>query len=181
MELISSDTNIWIDFVTINQLALPFLLDFTYLMNEDAIEDELLQPKDLKDNLISLGLKKTELTIEEFRLSEEYGSKYKRLSVYDRIALAIAKKRNIKILLGDMALRIAAEKENVKCIGTLGILDLLLAYELIPIEKYKECLELLEKNNGSKIRLPKDKIANRYNKTFREELIKQIRETICSH
>ena len=38
MEFISSDTNVWIDFCTIDKLYLPY----TYIMNNDAIEDELL-------------------------------------------------------------------------------------------------------------------------------------------
>lgn len=131
MEFISSDTNIWIDFATINHLELPFLLEYQYLMNNDAIEDELLQPKDLKNNLIKLGLKSTELTMEEFLLAEKYGLEYKKLSIYDRIALAIAKNRKIKLLTGDLHLRKAAKQEMVQCIGTLGILDRLLAYERI--------------------------------------------------
>ena len=43
MVYISSDTNVWIDFVTIEKLELPFLLPYTYIMNHDAIDDELLK------------------------------------------------------------------------------------------------------------------------------------------
>lgn len=42
MEYISSDTNIWIDFAIIEKLELPFKLPYIYLMDNDAIEDELL-------------------------------------------------------------------------------------------------------------------------------------------
>ena len=51
MEYISSDTNVWLDFATINRLEIPFKLPYTYIMNEDAITDELLSPKELRDNL----------------------------------------------------------------------------------------------------------------------------------
>ncbi len=108
MEFISSDTNVWIDFCTIDKLYLPFKLPYTYIMNNDAIEDELLNPKDLKEQLIQLGLKKVELDIDELFLAEEYGRKYKKLSIYDRIALAIAKNRHILLLTGDLNLRKAA-------------------------------------------------------------------------
>lgn len=39
---ISSDTNIWIDFKTINAMSLPFRLQCDYIMSNDAIQDELL-------------------------------------------------------------------------------------------------------------------------------------------
>ncbi len=64
MEYISSDTNVWLDFVAINKTDIPFKLPYTYIMNEDAIEDELLSPKGLREKLLSLGLKPVELSEE---------------------------------------------------------------------------------------------------------------------
>ena len=75
MKYISSDTNVWIDFVTINRIALPFRLPYTYIMNQDAIDEELLSPPDVKEQLLSAGLTPTELTDEEFLLAEVYGSR----------------------------------------------------------------------------------------------------------
>lgn len=53
MEYISSDTNVWIDFLTINRIDLPFRLPYTYLytylMNEDAIGNDLVEPELQKD------------------------------------------------------------------------------------------------------------------------------------
>lgn len=48
MEYISSDTNIWLDFAVIDKLDLPFRLPYIYLMDKDAIEDELLNPPDIR-------------------------------------------------------------------------------------------------------------------------------------
>ena len=56
MEYIISDTNIWIDFASIQKLHLPFLLPYTYIMSTDAIDDELLSPPILRDDLIRCGL-----------------------------------------------------------------------------------------------------------------------------
>ena len=42
MIFISSDTNVWIDFMTIGKLELPFRLPYTYLMYYEAVENELL-------------------------------------------------------------------------------------------------------------------------------------------
>lgn len=66
MEYISSDTNVWIDFNTIDELDLPFKLNVTYIMYEEAIDNELLQPSWFKDKLIELGLVGVDITVEEF-------------------------------------------------------------------------------------------------------------------
>ena len=161
MKYISSDTNVWIDFVTINRIALPFRLPYTYLMNQDAIDEELLSPPDFKDQLLSAGLVSTELTDAEFFLAEEYGLRYRKLSTHDRIALAIAKQRNITLLTGDQALRKAASAEGVSLIGTIGILDQLHNQELITTTEYVDCLKALQSNNGKIIRLPAHELEER--------------------
>ena len=51
MEFISSDTNVWIDFAIIDRLSLPFKLPYIYLMDEDAVSNELLQPEGLGEKL----------------------------------------------------------------------------------------------------------------------------------
>lgn len=98
MEYISSDTNIWLDFAAIDRLALPFRLPYIYLMDIDAVEDELLNPPGIASELVEMGLQKTELTEEEFILAEEFAGKYTKPSLYDCIALAIAKVGGISVL-----------------------------------------------------------------------------------
>ncbi len=164
MEYISSDTNVWIDFSIIQKTELPFRLPYTYIMNEDAIADELLSPPELGQELISYGLKPVEISIEEFELAQNYGSKYIRLSIYDRIALAIAKNRNITLLTGDAPLRKASRQEGVQVIGTIGILDQLLEENLVGVEEYVECLQRLKKQNGGAVRLPGAEIELRLEK-----------------
>ena len=132
-------------------------------MDKDAIEDELLSPTNLKNDLIYFGLKQIEIDINELLLAEEYGKKYRKLSRYDRIALAIAKNRKIILLTGDKRLRNAAKEELVEVIWTLGILDRLYEFQLITLQEYNECLENLKKQNG-KIMLPIMEIETRLNK-----------------
>ncbi len=139
-------------------------------MNTDAIDDELLSPAGLRDSLLRCGLVRVEITIEEFFLTEAFGSTYPKLSTYDRIALAIAKERNILLMTGDKSLRHAAKKEGVKIIGTLGILDKLFYSNLIERSEYQVCLLELEKLNGRKVRLPADEIAERL-KALRNDTI----------
>lgn len=161
MEYISSDTNVWIDFSVIDKLDIPFLLPYTYLMNNDAMADELLSPKDLCKNLIQLGVLAVEITEQEFYKAEEYGAKYKKLSIYDRVALSIAKNRNITLLTGDGPLRKAAVQEHVTVIGTIGILDQLFHGKYIETEEYLYCLNALQRNNGKGIRLPEKELQKR--------------------
>lgn len=161
MEYISSDTTVWIDFSIIDRTGLPFLLPYTYIMSSDAVHDELLSPPGLGKELVSLGLVPVEITIEEFELAQNYGTVYRRLSVHDRVALAIAKARGIVLLTGDKALRKAAASESVSVMGTLGILDQLWLQRKITDEEYQACLKDLLSHNGGPVRLPLSEIQSR--------------------
>ena len=130
-------------------------------MNEDAIEDELLSPKELRETLVGLGLKAVELSEEEFYLAEEYNAKYQKPSLYDCVALAIAKVRGITLMTGDGPLRKAAEQENVDVIGTIGVLDRLYEEQYIKKEEYVDCMKELLLHNGQKVRLPEKELQKR--------------------
>ena len=118
MEFISRDTNVWIDFEVISRLGLPFRLPYTYIMYTESIDSELLMPPGIKEKLTAAGLVGVDITTQEFLIADEWGKVYPRLSGPDRIALAIAKERKIVLLTGDMALRKAAEDEQVgKALG----------------------------------------------------------------
>lgn len=148
-------------FSTIDRLQLPFRLAYIYIMCKDAVSDELLSPPGLGKKLVSLGLVPIDITIEEFELAQVYGEKYRRLSRYDRIALAIAKTRNITLMSGDGALRKAAHDEKVQVIRTIGILDRLFQSKKITAEEYRYCLEQLLENEGRLIRLPEQELRAR--------------------
>ena len=73
MEYICSDTNVWLDFSAVGRTHLPFRLPYTYIMNSDAIEDEVLSPEGLGRELVELGLQPVDITIEEFLYAEDRG------------------------------------------------------------------------------------------------------------
>ena len=141
MRFVSSDTNVWLDFSAIEQIALPFRLPYKYIMYKETLRVEIVSPKNLLDNLLELGLLGIEITIEEFYYAAELSSKYVKLSGYDRIALSIAKHRSIPLLTGDDPLRKAAIKEGVEVIGTIGLLDRMYEEKLITKREYRYCLE----------------------------------------
>ena len=164
MEYICSDTNIWIDYMVIGKLDLPFRLPFTYLMNQDAVEDELLSPKGLKRQLLEFGLVPVELNEKEFFYGLEIAERFTKLSKYDCSALAIAKKRDIVLLTGDAELRKVAQSEGVTVMGTIGLLDRAFNDEVISTEEYKECLNKLKEVNGREVRLPLKELKERLNR-----------------
>lgn len=159
MKFISSDTNIWLDFHTISQIELPFRLPYTYIMYNEALREEIIDPPELLVELQGNGLIGVDITIEEFTCALALGNKYVKLSGYDRIALAIAKTRNIPLLSGDNPLRKAAAKEGVEVFGTIGILDRLYKSGLISKLEYNFCLESFLEH--AERRLPVEEIQKR--------------------
>jgi len=136
-------------------------------MSNDAVHDELLAPPDLGNRLLALGLIETELSEKEFFLAEKFVNRFSKPSIYDCVALAIAKCRGIVLMTGDGPLRKAALSENVEVMGTIGVLDKLIEGKLISTEEYLECLEKLKQLNGGKVRLPSKELGTRIKK-FKE-------------
>ena len=168
MEYISSDTNVWIDYMAIDKLELPFRLPLIYLMNIDAIEDELLSPEGMREKLLRLGLQPTELTENEFYYGLKMAEAHPKLSEYDCSALAIAKHRGLVLMTGDAALRKAALSEGVSVMGTIGLLDKLYEDGKITSVEYRECLLLLIKVNGREVRLPYAELQKRLDRIDKE-------------
>ena len=158
-QLVSSDTNIWLDFEAINHLELPFLLSITYLMSRNAITEELIEPNDIANRLYSYGLEAVDLNSEEFDLVRSFRLLYPRLSKHDAASLAIAKARSIPLITGDKPLRSAARNEGVPCIGTLWVLDQLFERKCISETLYTACLQAFL--NHDLRRLPKKAIWER--------------------
>ena len=169
MEYVSSDTNVWIDFQVISRLQLPFLLPYTYLMYKESMDSELLYPSELRNDLVEAGLVGVDIDYEEFALADSWGETYPRISIQDRIALAIAKQRGIILLTGDKALRTSAMQEHVPVIGTLGILDACYKGNFISVAEYTYCLKSLQAHNGGEVRLPPQELTKRIESLAHEE------------
>lgn len=160
-EFVSSDTNVWIDFSAIGAVELPFRLPCTYLMWSDAIADEVRSPIGLRESLLKAGLVPVEITEQEFWLADGYGDCYVGISVYDSVALAIAKSRGIVLMTGDRRLRRAAIEEDVRIAGTIGVLDKLLVEGLVEKNEYRSCINALLEANGGLVRLPEVELRKR--------------------
>ena len=164
MQLICSDTNIWIDFQNLNRIDWPFLLDYTYIMSRLALDDEVLTPIDQAPRLLQKGLLAVDLSDDELDLYMSLAGKYRRLSTYDAIALSIAKSRSIVLLTGDKALRNAAEAEHVIAHGLLWLTDQLIDQQLISPEDHRICMQSLLDGLMTIYRYPKHEIEKRLNR-----------------
>ena len=160
MQILSSDTNIWLDFNAIGSLSLPFTLSdkYQYIISTDTLSDEILSPPNLADSLIKAGLVAVEINEAEFQTSIEF-MKYSSLSFYDRLALSIAKQRNIILLTGDGNLRKAALKEGIVVHGTLWLLDEVLKANKVEVKEYARILRAIL--SCPSVRQPKQEIEKR--------------------
>jgi predicted nucleic acid-binding protein len=158
MQLICSDTNIWLDFEKLKRIDWPFRLDCTYIMSAMAIDDEVLSPADLSEKLISAGLMAVDMTDDELALLEQYTARHRRISTYDAIAMAISKGRGIILLTGDKALKNAANAEGIEVHGLLWIIDQLLEADLITASEHNVCMIDLKNNPSGRFRLPAGEI-----------------------
>ncbi len=163
MRLISSDTSVWIDFSTIDLIETPFRLKdrYTFTMSGEAMDTELLTPEISADYLMSLGLVRVDLTETELSSAMAFGDMYIRLSFNDRIAMAIAKNRDMILLTSDGPLRKAAESEGIEVHGTIWIVDELKANEKISVQEYENILTGLLAHCGKGVRLPVNELQKR--------------------
>lgn len=150
-ELISSDTNVWLDFEAVSRIEFPFRLSVKYIMYYEALQEEIKEPEWLLSELRKRGLEGVDLSEDEFFYADRITEKYRQLSTYDRTALAIAKHRQITLLTGDNNLRKAAKAEGVVVIGTIGLMDRLLSEGCISREEYKKCLTDMKNHPGRRL------------------------------
>jgi predicted nucleic acid-binding protein len=101
---------------------LGLLSDFNVRMViPDIVTGELRTPKIRP--FIEAGAETRSAEPEEVQLVEELSQRYRKTSVADLFALAMAMRRNVLLLTNDKHLRMAATQENVKVKGILWLLD----------------------------------------------------------
>lgn len=103
----------WQELYFLSTLEPAFRLQDTYIIYKEVLNQT---SKELMEYLQAFGVSGTELTFEEFSYADSIGREYVYLSSNERIALAIAKIRNITLLVGNSQLRKAAETEGIKAI-----------------------------------------------------------------
>src|SRR6267142_1254086 len=107
MRIIVSDTSCIIDLGKGSLLGAVLTLPYTFVMPDVLFADELIDFGPIaRPELLALGFRVVELDGEGTRRASEYFAQYRRLSLYDCFALALAAQTADCILLtGDGTLR----------------------------------------------------------------------------
>lgn len=164
MDIVVSDTNIFLDLMSVGILSEAFRLPIRF-HTVDYVVEEIKNDEQIGQimRLVDTNL----LTVKEFDEEEisEILSMYLKcssnLSVEDCSVWYYSKKNNYRLLTGDKALRSCATNDGVMVSGILYITDLLVEEGIIDKRNMASRLRLLcEKNK----RLPRKLIEERINK-----------------
>ena len=144
MQLLVSDTTIFIDLQEGRLLKTIFQLPYQWMVPDILYEEELTTYR----NLVDLGLQIGELNSHS---SMPYVVKlvhqYKKPSRNDCFALALAKQEQCRLLTGDKDLRKAAEKEDVTVSGTIWIVNPLKAHTVITNSEAQKAYKMMRDNH----------------------------------
>ncbi len=158
MEIVISDTNIFIDLWNIGLLErfceLPFSIRTT-----DFVVGEL-KTQGVRDAVRQLS-QDGKITVKTFK-SHEYGEimslQDKNLSFQDCTVLYYALSGEYKLLTGDRNLRTVAERRGLEVSGIIYVLDELLRHGILSRDEYVNKLKALLESNH---RLPMKEIMKR--------------------
>lgn len=152
-KLIVSDTNIFIDLISINVLDKLFLLPCD-ICTTDFVVNEIKWPNqraEIDKHIIAKKLREVSFVFEELvKISELHSNSS--ISMTDCSVWYLAKETGGRLLTGDGKLKKAAENDNVKVSGILYIFDNLVEYNIVDRASAAVLLEQLQAINS---RLPK--------------------------
>jgi predicted nucleic acid-binding protein len=145
--LIVSDANILIDSEVGNLTSVIFRLPYEIAVPDILFDLELAEQH---RHLLEIGLKIKKLTAESIKRIEFLTVQYRRPSLVDCSALALAIQERSLLLTGDKDLRHAAEAEGVEVHGILWVVEQLLNEKLIGQAEAKASFDSM-KEKGSRL------------------------------
>ena len=132
MELLVSDTNVIID------LEIGGIIEELFLLSYQIGVPDVLYDQELQEHhahLKELGLKTFVLESPTMVLAAELNNKYKRTSLMDCFALALALQERATLITGDRELRTASKKENAVLKGTIWLVEIMIIENIISTKK----------------------------------------------
>lgn len=153
MRLVVTDANIIIDLAAGNLLEDMFRLPEVEFCVPDVLYVEELAER--YGFLPGIGLKVLAQPAEAVEYVVQLRQRYRRPSINDLFALALARSLECPLLSGDAALREAANLEQIEIRGTLWLIDLLLHARVVSIERVAAAYEAMQRDGS---RLPWEQV-----------------------
>jgi len=148
MQLVVTDANIIIDLDAGGLLGEIFRVPELEFCVPDVLYEEELAHK--YGALPGLGLKVLSQTGDAVAYVADLKARYRRASINDLFALALARRQGCPLLSGDGALRAAAQAEEVEVHGTLWLVEALYVSGLVTMERVEEAYGRMRRD-GSRL------------------------------
>lgn len=143
MPVLISDANVLIDMEVGELLPLMFSLPHEFATPDVLYADEL---EEHHSYLPRLGLQLRQMDGDAVNSAIDFHHRYRRVSRYDCLALALAVSINCPLLTGDASLRLAATKEGIEVMGTLWLVEQMLRHDLIDASKAANAFNRMQRN-----------------------------------
>lgn len=143
LQLVVSDTNIFIDLEEGGILDEFFSLPYEIAVPDILYYEELAAAH---SHLLHHGVKVHTLTSSTMLNAEKLMREYPKPSRNDCFALLLAKQESCPLLSGDADLRHAAECENIRCMGTIWIVEEMMKHSLLSYDKAKLAYESMRQH-----------------------------------
>lgn len=88
---------------------------------------------------------------EELISAQKYADSNKKISFYDALCFVLAKERKMILVTGDQNLINFAKQENIQCIGTLKLIEILVENNLLNVEESVQSLIKLKLDSNRRI------------------------------
>lgn len=125
------------------------LLDAMFQLPYKFATPDILFVEELSDehaHLPALGLQLKEVSADSMMYAMQLTTTYTKASRNDCFALALAKQEECPLLTGDMALRVAAEKEAAIVKGTIWLVSQLVIHQRITLDEARQAYERMKQN-----------------------------------
>ena len=134
------DTNIIIDAFSANILH---CLKFSgFMVSQVVFQEEVIKQISVCNNDLNL----INESFDELVSANNYHENNKHISFYDALNFTIAKQRKWTLVTGDQNLVKFANKNDVNCIGTLKLIEILVDRKLVGIEESINALTKLKQD-----------------------------------
>ena len=140
------DTNIIID--ANSARILKHLNYMSFYVSQVVFKEEMNKQI---PNLCNYNLNTINESYDELSLAYKYHTTNKKISYYDALNLAIAKVRKMVLVTGDQQLVKFCKQQEVNCIGTIKLIEILLEKQIICADESIIALEKLKSDSSRRI------------------------------